>query len=66
MKMVEPIALVILVIGGINWALVAFMETNLVTTIFGTVPMAEQIVYGLVGASALYVAATVLPKQLAK
>ncbi|MBI2113202.1 MAG: DUF378 domain-containing protein [Candidatus Wildermuthbacteria bacterium] len=66
MKMLDPIATLLLVVGGINWALVAFMDVNIVTMVAGTIPMAEQVVYGLVGASAVYVGITVLPKQFAK
>ena len=46
------IAFVLVVIGGLNWGLVAF-NFNLVDTIFGVGTMLAKIVYGLVGLSAL-------------
>jgi hypothetical protein len=50
------IALVLVIIGGLNWGLVGFFGFNLVTALFGTVSMLSNIVYDLVGLSALYLA----------
>ena len=44
----------LLIIGGLNW-LLAIFGINLVTAIFRTA-MLSGIVYGLVGASAIYLA----------
>jgi uncharacterized membrane protein YuzA (DUF378 family) len=45
-------------VGGINWGLVAVAKFDLVATVvgldFGQTNAASRIVYGLVGASALY------------
>ena len=49
------IALVLVIIGGLNWGLVGFFSFNLVTAIFGST-MLTNIVYDLVGISALYLA----------
>jgi len=49
------VALVLLVIGGLNWGLVAF-GWNLVDALFGVGSMLSTVVYGLVGLSAVYVA----------
>ena len=57
MKALHGIAFVLLVIGGLNWGLVAF-DYNLVSLLVGNWPVVEQIVYVLVGLSAIYVAAT--------
>ncbi len=46
-------ALVLLIIGGINWGLVGFFGFDLVAAIFGT---AAPFIYAIVGLSALYVA----------
>ena len=35
MKVIDKIALVLIVIGAINWGLVGFFEFNLVDTLFG-------------------------------
>jgi uncharacterized membrane protein YuzA (DUF378 family) len=53
-------ALVLVIIGGLNWLLFAF-GYNLVTLIFGSVPYLETTVYVLVGLSAVYLA-VVFPK----
>jgi uncharacterized membrane protein YuzA (DUF378 family) len=49
------IALVLVIIGGLNWGLIGFFSFDLVTALFGTT-MLTKIVYDLVGLSALYVA----------
>ncbi len=56
MKALHMIAFILLVIGGLNWLLVAF-GWNLVSAIFGTSVWA-QIVYVLVGLAAIYEAVT--------
>jgi len=50
------IALVLVIIGGLNWGLVGFFSFNLVASLFGTASMLSNIVYDLVGLSALYLA----------
>lgn len=52
-KYIDVIAAVLLVIGGLNWGLVAFFDTNLVTLLFGQTMM-TQVTYGLVALSAIY------------
>jgi len=49
-------ALVLLIIGGINWGLVGLLGLDLVALLFGPVSLLTRIVYILVGISALYVA----------
>ncbi|MDG5815188.1 DUF378 domain-containing protein [Chitinispirillales bacterium ANBcel5] len=49
-------ALVILIIGGINWGLVGFFTFDLVAAIFGPLTVVSRIIYALVGLSAIYVA----------
>jgi uncharacterized membrane protein YuzA (DUF378 family) len=55
MKLLDVVALVLLVVGGLNWGLVA-LGTNLVETIFGSMPWLVSVIYLLVGISAIYVA----------
>ena len=51
------IALAILIIGGLNWALVGLFQFDLVAAIFGGQDaLLSRIVYVLVGLSAVYVA----------
>ena len=54
MDTISLIANILLIIGGLNWALYSF-GYNLVSMIFGSIPILEQIIYILVGLSALYV-----------
>ena len=54
-KALNTIAMVLLIIGGLNWGLMGLnMEWNVVEMIFGSWGMVLNIVYILVGLSALY------------
>ena len=53
MKTLNFISMLLLVVGGLNWGLYSF-GTNLVSMIFGAIPMLEKIIYLLVALSALY------------
>lgn len=57
MKILHMVAFSLLVVGGLNWGLVALLGLNLVETIFGGMGL-TNIVYILVGVSAVYIAAT--------
>lgn len=52
----DLIALVLVIVGGLNWGLVGLFNFDLVATIFGDMSMLSRIVYSLVGLSAIYVA----------
>lgn len=60
MKSFDPIAVALLIVGGLNWGLVAIARFDLVATLsgleFGETNALTRIVYGLVGLSAVYVA----------
>ncbi len=58
------VALVLVVVGGLNWGLVGIFNFDLVATIFGTMSVLARAVYALVGISAVYLA--VISMQLAK
>ena len=51
---VDWIALILVIIGGLNWGLVGLFGLDLVDLILGGVPVLAKIVYILVGLSALY------------
>ncbi len=54
---IDWIALVLLVIGGLNWLLVGLFGFDLIAAIFGgAAAILSRIVYILVGISAVYVA----------
>lgn len=52
--MVETVAMILVIIGGLNWGLVGLLNMNVVELLFASVPILVQIVYVLVGISALY------------
>lgn len=54
MKYLNCIAMILLIIGGLNWGLVGLFQFNLVTAIFGSLPVLVTIIYVLVGLAALY------------
>lgn len=54
MKIVDTIALILIIIGAINWGLVGLFNFNLVDTIFGTMSIISRIIYILVGISGLW------------
>lgn len=53
-KIFNDIAFILLVIGGLNWALVGLADTNLITALFGKFPMIVKALYLLIGLSAAW------------
>ena len=49
METLQKIALVITIIGAVNWGLIGIFDFNLVDTLFGVGSMLSRIVYILVG-----------------
>lgn len=47
-------ALILIIIGGINWGLVGFFNFNLITYFFGTASMISRIIFAVVGLAAVY------------
>lgn len=58
------IALVLVIVGGLNWGLVGLFKFDLVAAIFGDMSALSRIVYTLVGLAAVYLAA--MSMKLAK
>ncbi len=54
MKVIDKIALVLIIIGALNWGLIALFNFDLVATLFGDMTIISRIVYGLVGISGLW------------
>ena len=54
MKIIDKIALVLIIIGALNWGLIALFNFDLVAAIFGDMTVLSRIVYGLVGISGLW------------
>ncbi len=51
---IDWVALILSIIGGLNWGLIGLFDFDLVGTIFGSMSAITRIIYILVGASALY------------
>lgn len=54
MKVINNIALTLVIIGALNWLLVGLFEFNLVDAIFGTLSWLSRLIYILVGVSGLW------------
>ena len=58
MRKLDILAAVLVVIGGLDWGLVAIAEFDLVATLvgldFGETNAASRVIYGLVGLAAVY------------
>lgn len=62
MRTLKTLALILLIIGGLNWGLVGLFDFNLVEAIFG-IGLLTDLVYILVGLSAIYVALTAFTER---
>ena len=51
--MLYKIALVLLIVGGLNWGLVGILNFDLVAFIFGAGSLLSRIVYTVVGVAAI-------------
>ncbi len=56
--MLHMVAFSLVIVGALNWGLVGLMNLNLVSMLLGSWPMLVQVVYILVGVSAVYIALT--------
>lgn len=50
---VDYIALALMIVGGLNWAMVALFQIDVVASLFGASPLA-RVIYILVGVAALW------------
>jgi uncharacterized membrane protein YuzA (DUF378 family) len=62
--MLDMVSMALLLVGGLNWGLIALADFDLVATLFGDMTMVSRLVYALVGAAAVYVAVMWLPKAM--
>jgi hypothetical protein len=53
-NILDWVAIVLVIVGGLNWGLVGAFNFDLVATIFGVMSVLSRIVYVLVGLAALY------------
>ena len=54
MKIIDKIALALIIIGAINWGLIGLFKFNLVEMIFGDMTFLARTIYALVGISGLW------------
>lgn len=60
MSALDYVAMALLIIGGLNWALVALFDIDIVATLFGVGTPPTRVVYLLVGLAALWSIYTVV------
>lgn len=53
MKIINLIAVILVIVGGLNWGLVGVANYNLVDSLFGAGSTLAMVVYDLVGLSAI-------------
>lgn len=51
---VDWVAMLLLIVGGLNWGAVALLNVDLVATVFGEGTTASRVVYALVALAAIY------------
>lgn len=55
MRLCRFIAILLVVIGALNWGLIGFFQYDLIAEIFGSMDtLAARVVYGIVGLAGLY------------
>jgi uncharacterized protein len=52
LKRLDPVWIALLIVGGLNWAVIALFDTNVVAEIFGS-GTAADVLYVIVGIAAL-------------
>lgn len=51
----DKLALILIIVGAVNWGLIALFQLDLVATLFGgSTSVLSRIVYGLVGLAGIY------------
>ena len=54
MRIIDCIALILVIIGALNWGLIGIFNFNLVDTLFGAMSIISRVIYTLVGISGLW------------
>jgi uncharacterized membrane protein YuzA (DUF378 family) len=57
-KWIHMVAFVLVIVGGVLWGIEGIFNTDLVEVLFQGLPTVQEIIYVLVGASAVYLAIT--------
>lgn len=53
-NLLDKIAILLIIVGGINWGLVGWLDYNLVDALFGVGSVLSRVIYALVGLASLY------------
>lgn len=53
---VDWVALILVLVGGLNWGLVGFFKFDLVAAILGNMTLLSRVVYAVVGLATIYMA----------
>jgi len=59
LNIIDWIAILLLIVGGLNWGLMGILELNLISKFFGEMSNITRIIYILVGLSSLYLLLTI-------
>ena len=54
MKALDIIALILVIVGAVNWGLVGLFGLDLVATIFGSMSVVSRIIYVLIGVAGIW------------
>ncbi len=54
MKVIDIIALILVIVGAINWGLIGLFNFDLVAMLFGSMSAISRIIYTLVGIAGLW------------
>ena len=58
-RILDYTALILTIIGAINWGLIVFFEFDLVEFLFGTMTTYSRIIYGIIGICGIYMLTTI-------
>jgi uncharacterized membrane protein YuzA (DUF378 family) len=54
MSALDYLAMALLIVGGLNWAVVGLIDVNVLATLFGSGSALTRVIYVVVGLAALY------------
>ncbi|QLY81732.1 DUF378 domain-containing protein [Clostridium intestinale] len=54
MKTLDTLALILVIIGAVNWGLIGFFNFDLVASLFGDMSAVSRVIYAIVGICGLY------------
>jgi hypothetical protein len=60
MKLIHSLAMILVIIGALNWGLVGLFQFDLVAAIFGSASMLSRLVYSIVGLAGITLAYTAI------